>query len=345
MATCYIWWWVLINILAPSIVVGFPSGDGWEWMSITPQLDGTQFMDFASPLVQMSANAYRYPGDLQSIPGWSPSSQIGPLYPPRGGAHALVFEEQCSCKNSYVFAHLGLAPQQQSPDVASRTVECTDGAHRVIIAFRGTQIAPTIDSLADLCADQLLWEGLDYDSLPSNCSIFDESTLDYFSQALNYTLQVIDVYPSARILLTGHSLGAGLAILVAGALSHIHTLPVIGFGAPGTKKPLLDRGISIESLENGRIIIIGNEWDAIMRTQMEGQVGLLCMYPQSEPSSCKACIQAASRLPSADGEQHCVDGAQCLVPPGCMDCFLVTHYLKKLIALVDLAIKPSCQQA
>ncbi|MCO5606701.1 hypothetical protein L7F22_060891 [Adiantum nelumboides] len=320
-------------------------------------------MDFASPLVQMSANAYRYPGPLRSIAGWSLSSQIAPLHPPHGGAHALVFEEQSSCKasqstyRSHDVDVLGLYPRD-SCDAFVDSQNCAGcTAHRVIVAFRGTQIAPTVDSLADLCADKLLWEGLDLGSLPAKSSVFNPYTLDYFSQALNYTLQVINLYPTSPILLSGHSLGAGLAILVAGALSHVHTLPVIGFGAPGTRKPLFERNITVESLEDGRIMVIGHEWDVIMRTQMGEQVGYLCLYPQKERSSCKACIQdsrfmfmdAKQRFSSlADGLHDLADlhGKTVGLPAGdCMDCFFETHYLKNLIMLVDHGLKPICKQA
>lgn len=65
---------------------------------------------------------------------------------------------------------------------------------RVVIAFRGTQIGPTVDCDADLCADGFLWVIPGGDGCaPSadKCSRFDNATLDYFSQAVDYTLMVI----------------------------------------------------------------------------------------------------------------------------------------------------------
>eukprot|EP00250_Pteridium_aquilinum_P010166 c19190_g1_i1 orf=124-1350(-) len=304
MARVFALWWSL-HLCLP-VVLGFPCDDGWEWMSGAARMDGAQFMDFASPLVQMSANAYRYPGLLRSIPGWSLSPLIAPLHPSHGGAHALAYEEDPSfadlgraqSTHNRPFADMGPVQHQQNPNFADQVPvnskqNRTGCGRRIIIAFRGTQLSNSTDSIADVCADKLLWEGFDLGSLPQECLIFDSHTLDYFAQALNYTLQVISLYPSVPILLTGHSLGAGLAVLVAGALSHMQTLSVIGFGAPATRKPLLDRGFSVETLENASIIVIGHEWDIIMRNPMEGQVGLLCFYPQNEPSSCKKCMSSS----------------------------------------------------
>lgn len=383
-----LWWSLLLKAVWLPRVLGFPGGDGWEWMSGVADLNGAQFMDFAYPLVEMSANAYRYPSHLHPIPGWSLSSVVAPLYSPLGGAHALVFEENPrmgSLQYTHHSPSANMGPELNPHSAHMGPVYCIENcsghAHRVILSFRGTQISPSIDSLADVCADKLLWEGFTLSSLPPECLVFEPHTLDYFSQALNYTLKVISLYSSMPILLTGHSLGAGLAILVAAALSHTHALPVVGFGAPATRKALLDRGLSIEPLENDSIVVIGHEWDVIMRTQMEGQVGSLCFYSQTESSSCKACIsslslpskeaktspmynigneavatskEGASKLINAwrrsalDGSakvQHKPHGLAGLPQGDCMECFYETHYLKNLITLVKQGEKPLCQQA
>lgn len=59
---------------------------------------------------------------------------------------------------------------------------------RIVLAFRGTQLDSSQSSAADLCADVLLWDA--GAALPANCAVFDNSTLDYFSQAVHYTQQV-----------------------------------------------------------------------------------------------------------------------------------------------------------
>lgn len=59
---------------------------------------------------------------------------------------------------------------------------------RIVLAFRGTQLDNSQSSAADLCVDVLLWDA--GAALPANCVVFDNSTLDYFSQAVHYTQQV-----------------------------------------------------------------------------------------------------------------------------------------------------------
>ena len=64
---------------------------------------------------------------------------------------------------------------------------------RIVVAFRGTQVGKTVDCDADLCADALLWEiPPERCPLPDGmCDKFDDTTLDYLSQAVEYTGKVI----------------------------------------------------------------------------------------------------------------------------------------------------------
>jgi hypothetical protein len=63
---------------------------------------------------------------------------------------------------------------------------------RIVVAFRGTQLGTTIDCIVDLCMDASMWV-LPNDCVPNppKCALFDNATLDYFSQAVEYTLKVI----------------------------------------------------------------------------------------------------------------------------------------------------------
>lgn len=313
---------------------GFPGDHTWDWISSIPHMNGSQFQEVAYPLVQLSANAYRFPAP-KSVHGWHISVQIPPIGPASGGVHALLYEESVD-----------------NP--------------RLILAFRGTQLSSSLDSLADSCADKLLWEDFQLDSLPVECSTFDQASLDYFSQALNYTQQVLEAYPAQSLLLTGHSLGVGLAILVSVALSEAYTLPVIGFSAPATYKAMLERSLPIQGLENDNIVVIAHEWDQIMRSQWEGQVGLLCLYPKEQSSVCKACFAVDSDRDSMTCHSRAIQELtgsmissmkdlasgqprlqQVTLPDGgdCLACFLETHYLKNLIGLVKEGEKPICQRA
>ena len=65
---------------------------------------------------------------------------------------------------------------------------------RIVVAFRGTQIGKTIDCDADLCADARLWETPGREKCPppaGMCEKFDDATLDYLSQAVQYTQKVM----------------------------------------------------------------------------------------------------------------------------------------------------------
>ena len=76
--------------------VGASQGENaWEWIiSRLTELDGPAFRDqVASSLVQMSANAYRYPDTATvDIPSWVLSSKVMPIAPAGGGVHAQVYE-------------------------------------------------------------------------------------------------------------------------------------------------------------------------------------------------------------------------------------------------------------
>ncbi|XP_057870237.2 uncharacterized protein LOC131076906 isoform X2 [Cryptomeria japonica] len=291
-------------------------GEGWDWISGLKGMNGSEFKNSIYPIIQMAANAYRYPKTIE-VPGWTPSSLVPPVAPSQGGVHVLAYRQETS--------------------------------NKIVIAFRGTQITDLLDGLADICADMLLWDGLDFNSLPPKCSIFTYSTLDYFSQALNFTRHVMDAYPGYPLLLTGHSLGAGLAVLVSAALSENSLIvPVIGFGPPATLKPLERRSLHLRAADEGKVILVANEWDEIMRTQWEGQLGTLCLYQTVETEACTACFDnfevsggwgSARLLLEKEGEKGSV------LPEGnCIICFMQTHILKTLIKLVQEGSKPICQE-
>lgn len=59
-------------------------------------------------------------------------------------------------------------------------------------AFRGTQVGTTVDYIDDMWVDVCMWE------LPDKCvpdlpkgDLFDNATVDYFSEAVEYTLKDI----------------------------------------------------------------------------------------------------------------------------------------------------------
>lgn len=74
---------------------------------------------------------------------------------------------------------------------------------RIVVAFRGTQIGKTVDCDADLCADARLWEtpGQERCVPPAGmCDKFDDATLDYFPQAVEYTRKVLCIHIFESVL-------------------------------------------------------------------------------------------------------------------------------------------------
>lgn len=85
--------WLSLMLILFQQVVPLQAEDRWQqFLARLPNLDAQQFQDqVAKPLVELSANAYRYP-DVTNIPGWVPSQYVAPIAPAEGGAHALVYE-------------------------------------------------------------------------------------------------------------------------------------------------------------------------------------------------------------------------------------------------------------
>jgi hypothetical protein len=317
--------------------------DGWDWVSSSAiaRLNASEFKDMATPLVQMCANTYRFPRSV-AIQGWKPSARVSAIGPSTGGVHAIAYEQEEAGGGS------------EADDADEPTV--------VVVAFRGTQISDPLQSLADLCGGMLLWgEFADYSSLPVDCtSNFNESTLDYLHQAIAFTELAIRAYPNAAsLLLTGHSLGAGLAILVSKVLFERRSveLPVIAFSARGPGGNALFSKMDLSD-DLDHVITIALEWDEVVRASWDDQVGLLCLYEQDEPSSCQACFSttntsSSSSLPSASsssriGEEEKVgnltaSAAKFLAQGDCWTCFLETHILKIVIDAVAKGEKPVCR--
>lgn len=315
-STRLLWLPILLMLLLHQAGPSSQAGDGWnEILTGLTEFEGPTFRDrIAEPLVQLSANAYRYP-EVIAVPGWIPSSKVAPIAPAEGGMHALVYEEENGG---------------------------ADG--RVVLAFRGTQIGSTVDCVADICADIFLWViSGDCKLNPAKCSRFDNATLDYFAQAVDYTLKVLSAYPSASLLLTGHSLGAGLAILVSAAVSTSPGYPVVAFGSAGTKTALQVRNLNLDAEHLKRIVTIADQWDEVMRTSWDEQLGLVCLYEGKMNVACKKCFDSPTCiLETVSSRQRSMlegffNGFYCKI------CFMSTHYLAKLIQTIQKGARPACE--
>ena len=86
---------------------------------------------------------------------------------------------------------------------------------RAVVAYRGTDLNRTSESgQADACADLLL-AGTAPTALPPFCAAFSNATLDYIPRAAEFAAAAAAAYPGFQLLLSGHSLGASLAMMVA----------------------------------------------------------------------------------------------------------------------------------
>ncbi|KAG0620762.1 hypothetical protein M758_4G241700 [Ceratodon purpureus] len=307
--------WLPILVAVAHEAAPLRGEDGWNAiMDGLTEFDGPTFRDeVAEPLVQLSANAYRYP-DVIHVPGWVPSPKVAPIAPGGGGMHALVYEEENGGESG-----------------------------RIVVAYRGTQIGTTIDCIADMCVDAAMWVLPDDCEInPPKCALFDNATLDYFSQAVEYALKVRSAYPSASLLFTGHSLGGGLAILISAALSTDPGYPVIAFGSAGTRTALQVRNLNLSAEHQKRIVTIADQWDEIMRTSWDEQLGWVCLYESKINFVCKKCFESPTCLSETISTRQGMlggifDGLYCKL------CFLLTHYLAGLIHTIQKGARPACE--
>lgn len=166
---------------------------GWDLTKFETS-SSLEFRQFVFPLAQAmrltytstQGSSYFNPLDVNaSIPGFTRSSLV---HDPPGGMRALVFSD-------------------------------VDG-RRVLLAFRGTDLDNrTASGMADACAGRILFRGARREDLPASCDSFSDTTLDYSRAAITFAEIVQIAYPGFDLLVTGHSLGTGLALLVAAALS------------------------------------------------------------------------------------------------------------------------------
>lgn len=231
---------------------------------------------------------------LLGLPGWSRLRHFD-VDPKEGGLHALAF-------------------------VHNETM-------RALLAFRGTDLGSGEGSLADSCADSLLWENLTWAQLPADCHSFPNATLDYLSAALHWRDHVLHELPGFDPLYTGHSLGAGLAVLVAASQAGQHEPKVMALSSPGFDMALQSRlHMFPQELRPFRNIVIYNEDDPIYfdgssHHELFGSTACIFQSPGGQTPDCHLCYNGPVR-PSFDR-------------PECERCFLETHVLKNYLDALE----------
>lgn len=199
---------------------------------------------------------------------------------------------------------------------------------RGVIAFRGTDLNISgVSGQADRCGDMVLWDNATRKQLPGFCDQFSDATLDYWARAKDFVAAARAAHPDHQFLFTGHSLGAGLSCLSAGAAAVAPggvMAPAVAFSA-GSWVPVLRRltGLDASRLRShDRVYTLADRWDpveggAIQRGETAGQV---CIYSYPPPASCFVCF---------------ADDPLVFSSLDCLDCFrkrhVYSHYLHDLV--------------
>eukprot|EP00667_Euglena_gracilis_P012849 EG_transcript_13218 len=192
-------------------------------------------------------------------------------------------------------------------------------SRRAILAFRGTDLGDPLapGPLADRCADDLLWNGVPWERLPAACHRFPAATLDYFRAAVAFAWEAARQFPGRDVALTGHSLGAGLALLVAAAAGDCAppSAGAVGFAAPPVVPALRNRTATNPAAgPPSRLVAFADTADPVLYAvnATDGFQGTLCLWGGPIPAACRQCYA---------GHPTSID----LKRPPCLECFLQRH--------------------
>eukprot|EP00039_Didymoeca_costata_P005558 m.82460 g.82460 ORF g.82460 m.82460 type:complete len:536 (+) comp12872_c0_seq1:2287-3894(+) len=211
---------------------------------------------------------------------------------------------------------------------------------RVLVAFRGTDLnSSSVSGQADQCADSILWDATPRDKLPEYCNKFSNSTLDYLSNALQAVAKAHAVarLASYQFLYTGHSLGAGLASLVAIIRRYKlqdNSAVSVAVSSPPLVQVLQDREhIPASSISSELNFILGNKYDPVFHFSQidDGGIGnsSTCTWipDGKEPLACFICFN----------EPHPKQSSL-----SCLDCFHEEHIFAKYYYTLIPGPRPSC---
>ena len=318
------------SVLVCLLVPGFASGAttsaearagrtaGWPSLAFLAHAPAAEFHAFVAPLATFAKYTYTStagstdyePGDANAtVPGWTRSGLRHD--PPEGGMRALLFLDDATAKG--------------------------------VVAFRGTDLnAGSPSGRADACADRLLWGGVAPPDLPTACDAFPARDLDYLARARDFVASVRAAHPERDLLLTGHSLGAGLAAILAAADYNMTAAVAAGsarqvtrkavvFSSPGTRRVLRERSrIRIAEVDSREIVVVADVWDPVYVAAERGRglVGTPCAYATPPGPACEACY----RRPALNMSR-----------PDCEECFLQHHIFGHYLRLVNSsATRPDC---
>ena len=217
---------------------------------------------------------------------------------------------------------------------------------RVLIAYRGTDTnASGASGQADLCADALLWRGYVNDTvppakeLPAYCGNYSVTTLDYLTAARTLAGKVAAAFPGYSLLYTGHSLGAGLSMLMAAASGNASCGPTdaagaLVFSSPEVYWAITHRlSVTIPALDVSKFAVLADFADPIYRfasvSQFGGLLGTVCLWEDKPaPLPCQLCH------PTHPDEKF---------GPFCLVCFAERHIYSHYVGLIRNGTLPVCR--
>lgn len=172
---------------------------------------------------------------------------------------------------------------------------------RIIVSYRGSCQEKGIRQCdADMCVLGK-WQTMGslskvafYDPTSSKCKSFTPQELDYIPQADAYIRGLQRLYPDYAFLLTGHSMGGGLAVITAA--QQPGKLQALTFAPSPFHKALREEvnltESQIQALPSNDIVAVCDSYDCGINTVMvpEARLGTTtCVYEswQLEPDVCK----------------------------------------------------------
>ena len=314
-------------VLSSADALNGGAGGGWFVPSDVQSMDSAAFHTLLAPLFRATTlsytatfGTYYNPFEAnETVDGFTKSSLES--NPPLGGMRSLVFVEN-------------------APGV------------RIIVVYRGTDLnSTTPGGQSDLCADQILWDNISDPSLMYPfCASIPPAQLDYYSQAKQFLRSVMLKYAAPyQIMLTGHSLGAGLSNMMVLSTIDPDCFPpddavrLVGsvvMSSPSFILPTMQRvRVANYSTSAGlqlglsmRITTIADSFDPIYMEANRNPIGLLgglCTYTiLPEPFACSIC-----QLDPTDSPSNIA----------CELCFAQRHiYSHYLHTFENSTLMPSC---
>lgn len=216
----------------------------------------------------------------------------------------------------------------------------------VLVAFRGTDFnTSTASGRADICADAYLFN----ETVPAYCDDFSAAVLDYAGSARAFANSVRATLPQARIMYTGHSLGAALAAMLTLYRFEVGCAPTDGvagaviFASPDFLYAMVTHShVDLDSIAvvpagawarwPARILSLVDAYDPIHVAAQSrpgrGMLGHLCTWNLTAPSS--ACIQCDSSNATNQASSDC------------LECFYERHYFGHYVKLAGSGHLPTC---